>query len=678
MNETKSNSQDALDLRYVFGVLRERLWIPVVCTLLGAAAGFAYLKVAIPIFAAQASVEVLGSSRGPMGVPRPGGELNGDEALGTIEANLRRMSLFMRVMEREGIASNEEIGLPAALSPMAKAAELERWTRVKLRRDTRLIDIVVEHPDPEVASLLAGAIVEEFIEERSELDSGSSKSSFEMLLGETQKIDARLETLESALQATEKVLAAKALILEKETELEDLLQTKGELHPDVKAATAQLKGMFDDLEALLVKARPMVTGAGEAAPDPDVSPRQDALKAEADRFELSHRSITRDVDSERALRDVFVARLKEAEIVKDLEISPVVLVEPAFPPLQPVKPRPVRILGMSTILGFGLGVLLIWMIQALSRTLRTVDEAEKHVGLQVLGAIPFDKRLPQTAWLAKRRKRDLADLKLQFQPEINHKKDSKGSKAPKKIEKPKRPATSGKIEPLVLLSDPGSPTAESFRSLRAALMMSARRQNHKSFLVTSASPGEGKSVVACNLAVAFAAQTGKRTLLIDADLRCPTAATILDIGHHPTGLADAILDPDTEPAIVASGIAGLDFLPAGQASGNPAELLSSDAVPRLLARFAEIYDFVVLDSSPVNTVADALLAAASADSVLLVARANHTPFNAVKRARESLEDAGCSVAGLALTQVKARAGFASNPYYFHYYADSKNYTRAYE
>ncbi|MFT5467913.1 MAG: capsular exopolysaccharide synthesis family protein [Verrucomicrobiales bacterium] len=662
--------QRAIDPRQLLSKVQEKLWILVLTTILGIAAGVAYVKYVSPVYEATATVEVLSGKRSPVG---DGGQndLKNADALGTIAAILNRISLFQRVMERDDILDHENLEIAAELEPVQRAAGLQRLVQVQIRRDTRLIDVAVEHSDPEVAKLLANAIVNEFIEERSQMEAGATKSSFEMLLGEKEKIDESLETLETMLQSVEKVLVTKSLIEEKETEIQQLLTNLGELHPDVKAARTQVAVAYGELEEQLAKARALIEPA--LAPEGadqggNAVSREKKLLLEADLFELSQRALTREIDSERATRDVIVARLKEAEIIKDLDTTPVILAEPAFAPLHPVRPKPVLVCALATGLGFICGLMLIWLSHALNQRIRTVDEAQTHIGVAVLGAVPHRKGIAKVGWLIRRKKRELVTLKNQFQPEI-----AGGNKKGKPAQAPIRSGRN--IEPLVLLSDPGSDIAESFRTLRAKLTLHSRKNDVKSILVTSAVPNEGKSFVAANLAVACAAQAGARTLLIDADLRCPTVDNLLDV-KPGEGFAKALTNGES-PVPTPSGIPNLDILTAGRDTPNPAEMLSSEAVQQLLKKLTEEYDTVIVDTPPINTVADALLLVPAIDSVLLVARADQTPRNAVIHARKSLEAAGALVAGFVLTGIKRRSGFASNRYYYHYGAGSTDYSRNY-
>ena len=648
--------QDAFELGKILSIVLEKRWLLIGSILLCVGVGAVYLKLATPIYEAKATIEILVSNRNPAGMEIPGVNLGSAEALATVEANFQRISLFRRVMEREDISSLAELGGPENPVPIASALRLEEWTKVDLRRGSRLIDIRVRHPKPEIAMALANGLVEEYTRERAMIETGSSKSDFEMLLGEQKDIDRRLKTFEASEQSIAKVLAARAEIQTVETEVRVLLQSKGELHPDVKTAKLGLEGMFAKLETLVGRARQLLKEAeiDGLASDPGSSggtlSREDRLHLDADRLELAQRSLLRDIESEHVVREVIVGSLKEAEISKDIQSSSIALVEPAFAPLQPVSPKAVQVLSLAIMLGGSLGLASIWGLIALNGTVSTIEEAENATGLPVIGEIPFDKRLPTQAWLKKQKSRHLTLLKQKFSLA-----DTAGSASRAKRT---RRLKGGKIEPLVLLSDPGSQVAESFRTLRATLGLRVGNQGLKSCLVVSALPNEGKSFVAANLAVSLAVQATTRTLLIEADLRCPATQVIFDVESSSAGLSEALRDHTLDPQslVLPSGIENLDILTAGSATRNPAEILSSPALAEVLENLENVYDRIIIDAAPVNVVADGILLAPLVSSVLLVARAGQTHRRAVNHATQLLTDVNCPPTGLVLNRIEKRSG----------------------
>jgi non-specific protein-tyrosine kinase len=231
---------------------------------------------------------------------------------------------------------------------------------------------------------------------------------------------------------------------------------------------------------------------------------------------------------------------------------------------------------------------------------------------------------------------------------------------------------------LVMLSPGRSPAAEAFRSLRTSLQLAKPHHAVRTLVVTSAAAREGKTFVACNLAIALA-QSGKRVLLTDTDLRRPTVHSWFGVPNE-RGFVDALLQDDEAArgrgdiaGAIASGVDNLWLLPAGNSPPNPAELLGSTALPRLIDRLAQRWDIVILDSAPVGPVADTLLVASQAHGSLLVARCGRTRRTALHGALSALSGTGRPVIGVVLNDERpdALARFSRYDYYHHgYWSDA--------
>jgi len=180
--------------------------------------------------------------------------------------------------------------------------------------------------------------------------------------------------------------------------------------------------------------------------------------------------------------------------------------------------------------------------------------------------------------------------------------------------------------------------AEEFRTLRSRLYQIREKMPLKRLLVTSALPKEGKSFVAANLAQVLVRQHGRRALLIDADLRNPGMHRHLGAAQSP-GLAEYLLGECDEFAAMQRGpMENLFFLPAGREVPSAPELLANGRLKLLLQRVEPLFDWIILDSSPVIPVSDATLVAGSCDGILMVVRSNVTPSDLARRAREEFPD----------------------------------------
>jgi capsular exopolysaccharide synthesis family protein len=218
---------------------------------------------------------------------------------------------------------------------------------------------------------------------------------------------------------------------------------------------------------------------------------------------------------------------------------------------------------------------------------------------------------------------------------------------------------------LITHRDPMAAASEAFRVLRTNLQFMGLDKPLKSVLITSATPGEGKSTVAANLAVAFA-QNGANVCLIDADLRRPTIHKIFGIGSYP-GLTTALLGDAShhEQAAVKTEVPGLKVIPSGPIPPNPAELLGSGKMERFLRELEERFDMVIIDTPPMLAVADAAVLAPKVGGVLMVTRAGEVARQQVVRAKQALDAVKANVLGAVLDGVspEGRDGY----YYYYYY-----------
>src|ERR1700692_3384641 len=180
--------------------------------------------------------------------------------------------------------------------------------------------------------------------------------------------------------------------------------------------------------------------------------------------------------------------------------------------------------------------------------------------------------------------------------------------------------------------------AEGFRTLRNRLYQIREKMPLKRLMVTSALPKEGKSFVAANLAQVMVRQHGRRALVIDADLRNPGMHRHLGAAQSP-GLAEYLLGECDEIAALQRGpMENLFFMPAGRAAGSAPELLSNGRLKILLQRLEPLFDWIIIDTSPVIPVSDSTLVASLCDGILMVVRSNVTPSDMARRAREEFPD----------------------------------------
>ena len=211
-----------------------------------------------------------------------------------------------------------------------------------------------------------------------------------------------------------------------------------------------------------------------------------------------------------------------------------------------------------------------------------------------------------------------------------------------------------------ILKNPKVAYAEAFRTVKTNIRYSSADKDKKVFLVTSTQPGEGKSTVAVNLAMSLSLDN-KKVIIIDADLRKPTVHKRLQISGT-TGLTDVLVGEAELDNTIIKVNEYLNVLVAGQIPPNPAELLASKGMEKLINKFREEYDYVILDGNPICVIADSQILASKVDGVILIARHEYTKKDELVNAKKLVEQVGGNVIGVILNRVRDK----SRKYYYYY------------
>jgi capsular exopolysaccharide synthesis family protein len=353
---------------------------------------------------------------------------------------------------------------------------------------------------------------------------------------------------------------------------------------------------------------------------------------------IEYNMLKRDSETNRALYEGILEKLKEAGVSAGLKSTNFRIVDLARQPSYPIEPNIPRNLGFALMLGLATGVGLAFLKEGLDNTIRTTEQAQNISGLASLGMIPLGSRSAREGPNAKR-------LVI---------------------------ASSKEAVELVTQSRPKSPMAESYRALRTSLLLSNLGAPPKVIMITSALPQEGKSTTSINVAVVLA-QKGVRVLLIDADLRRPSIHKTLGMAPR-SGLSNVLTGSTTlEQAITRTTILPeLFILPAGTPPPNPAELLASAQMRGMLAQLCEQYDHIVIDTPPSLSVTDAVVLSPRADAVVLVIRAGQTRKQDLLRSRNILAQVNAKVVGVLLNAVDL-----TSPDYYYYYEYQGKYAGYY-
>ncbi|MCC6493814.1 MAG: polysaccharide biosynthesis tyrosine autokinase [Pirellulales bacterium] len=332
-----------------------------------------------------------------------------------------------------------------------------------------------------------------------------------------------------------------------------------------------------------------------------------ASATQASSLLVQQASLQEAYDRTAKLCDILDDRIKELNLTEGIDASLIVnILEVAGPAPLPSYPSQARFLAAGLLLGGLVGFGLAWLRELMDHRLKSVDEVSDVVQLSVFGVVPYA--------------------------------DAAGDRS-----------RAGQL----MVQAPRSPVAEAVRTLRTALHFGLAGQEAKIVAVTSPLPGDGKTTVASNLAIAMA-QADQRVLLIDADLRKPSQHLIFKLAPEK-GLASVLSArmPAGE-AIVSSVVGALDVLPCGPLPANPVELLNNGYFAELLQSLKARYDKIIIDSPPVLPVADARIIAAVSDATLLVLRAERSTRRSALGARNELWRVRATRLGVVLNGVPHR------------------------
>jgi capsular exopolysaccharide synthesis family protein len=430
-----------------------------------------------------------------------------------------------------------------------------------------------------------------------------------------------------------------------------LLTRRTERDEEVKATEAriaELQGQIRDFATTYLQGLTNQVGALDATLS-----RSDAALSALPQKELRHSELEREAKTTEAVYAMLQARYKEAEIAAAATDASIRLVDEAVLPQRPVSPKPLVNLALAMMAGLMIGVGGAFLRDSSDRSLRTRAQLLALTGSPVLSLIP---RLKSPSGFSARFPGLLTRAGGQLQD--SRRRDGSSHSVVRQSESP---VTSYSAEDLFSF-------AASYSRLVTNLGFAGFANPIRVVLVASALPGDGKTTVATNLALTIARE-GKRVLLIDADLRGGRVDAMLRLPVG-AGLGEVLRGQHAFEAAVRQVPAGdgrvMHVLPRGTAKADPAALLASDKPREVLARARELYDMVILDTPPVNAVADAALLSRQCDGVLVVARAGVTARDALVFAMEQLRIVHAPVIGAVLNDVDLRGDAGVDGAYQYY------------
>lgn len=578
-------------------------------------------------------------------------------------------------------------------------------------KETRLIDIKFTHPFPEVSSKVVNAIAETYVfwnlEKRTEANTTTGdflqkriaelqqqirtaeerlvnyaknnqiisldpnqNTVVERLAGlNRQLLEAENDrkTAEAAYNAAKAPNAADALAEsdpkqanEIESKLVDLRQKRAQLlvdateeAPEVKEVDQQIGELDKQLKDLRSrKSTTLMTNLNtryQQTLEREHSLRrafeqQRAQTLSQNEAAINYRIIQQEIETNKSLLNGLLQGAKENDVVMAGKPNNISIVDYAITPDSPVGPNRARTIIAAFFLSIGLGVGVALFFEYLDDTVHSTEEVERVLHLPALAVIP-------SVGGAARRRVLPGTTALQKQ---------NGNGASK--------------SELLINVDGRSPLAEAYRHLRTSVLLSTAGRAPKSLLVTSSLPGEGKTTTAVNTAISLA-QTGVSVVIIDADMRRPRLQTIFGMQGQAglsSILSSEVSEDDMLKMIRHDEATGLGVLTSGPIPPNPAELLGSDQMRRLLAALQANYTHVVVDSPPVSSFTDGVLISTMVDGVLLVVHGGKSSRHIVRRSKQLLNDVGAKIFGVVLNNVNLRS---HEYYYYQSYYGQKYYEK---
>jgi polysaccharide biosynthesis transport protein len=586
--------------------------------------------------------------------------------------------------------------------------------------DTRLLKVAYTHPDPALAAAICNQLAQSLINRNTENKSEKLKGASNWLDRSTRELKARAERAEQALAnytrahnniapqgkgslSADRLLRLQAEVTRSETDriikeslYEDVKNGRVEHVPAVYS-DASLGELQKKLGDLMVQAAQLDVSYGPDNPQTKEVQQQitairkqieshrkslegklkldfdrairdeqrfsraleeakdDTAKENVDTFQYG--ILQQEVDTTKTLYNNFLEKSSEAKFELAQQQNNLRVVEPARPPRRPAGPnRPLwTMIGFVFSLTFGVGLALL--LEVLDRSIKSADGLSHRLQLPALAVIPTFSRKEARVLKGKFSRK----LKLPVVAAANGDAAVNGD-AHGSLGNVLSLGNALPSEPKLISLGGRSPAHEAYRMLRTGIMSSESGAGikAKTWLITSSQPAEGKTTTVINVATSIA-HLGRSVLIVDCDLRRPTAHKRLRVNQEP-GLSTYLSgEVELENVIQKLDIPGLSFIPSGAIPYNPGDMISSQKMKEMVGTLANLCDYIVFDSPPL-LLADPLILSTIVDSVILVVNGGKSNWETMSLARQELSSVGANVFGVVLNDVPAK----HIPYYGHY------------
>lgn len=684
--------QTGVNIRQYWHVILERRWLVITAFLTILLLSAFYVFRATRIYQATARIQINREAENVLNIKDVFAlDAREQDYLQTQYKNLQSRTLIQTVIKKLNLEQD-----PRYVTAPDTATAVGADITISPVRLSRLVDIKVQHSNAKTATLIANELARTFIDMNLEQ---KMKSSFEAVnwlkatkddqAAKVQAAEAQLQqykikynevsleeseniTRQSLVQAQTDLSRARseaAQVRRVITEIESKLQAGASLHtipevassavvqrlkqeiavqeanlsalykryrqkhPSVLQATEQIASLKDSLDRETQIVIAALKNAADVAAVREQSLQrvvEDEQKKQMNlnQLRIQYDVLKRDAENNKLMFNNVLTRWKETELSSRITSNNMRVVDEAVVPNKPITPRVVLTLFLGVFGGLAVALALAFFVSYLDDSIKSQDDVENFLRLPFLGYVPNIK----TNSVIER------DLQAHLHPQSN--------------------------------------AAEGFRTIRATVALQHKIEKYKLIAVTSTIPSEGKSLVASNYAI-VTAQTGVRTLLVDADLRRPSVHKAYQL-HSPIGLSSYLTGEvsSIDELVHDTEVPNLDVICCGAVPATPSELIGSQKMLDFLKEVGKRYDRIVLDCPPISAVSDPLVIAAMADGVIFVTKFNKIRREHARKSVQRVQNAGIQILGTVLNDIDFEG--RDSYYYSYYYYQNRYYSSHYK